>query len=427
MTDPNEYDPVLCLPKTSSRLVLVPAPSRQRTIDTTAMRSKKRYSNMPTWTVYGKASNTTEVARETPYTFRKHEQRNLFPPKQMTVSSNHSTEYGSSDPDSDIELNHFLTEADQMDSAIDNFLESTSSNGSCRSHSRPGSGTATPQRYLQLRPNVSSKDQQRHSVMSNISNIVDLQRIQDQINNAGQDQRSRYGYGYRHGACREAEGFGRISLVARPSTTWLAPMTWLKDTFRNTTLHSTTQHRTAQHFVSFLYHSLAFFWRSWTDQIGAGYSRPSHTCPSLSQSPSHFCSSLAPALQLWLVYHTPPPTRHSFSFYFDWAFPGGTIYDFMFILNVDRWLMRLFAVYVHVYEVLCMYRLAFATFCFWRVLYCPELDWLGWIPARPGRGEWNWMDRSWPTGWLLRHVDGVSGKIVYRMIVTEWWIESLLF
>lgn len=222
MTDPNEYDPLPCLPKTSSRLVLMPTPPRQRTIDTASIRNRKRFSNMPTWTAYGKVTTNTEVARETPYTFRKQEQRSLFPPKQAPMSSNPSTECGSPDPDSDIELNHFLTEADQMDSAIDNFLESTSSNGSCRSRSGPGSGTATPQRHLQLRPNVSSsRDQQRHSAMSNISNIVDLQRIQDQINNAGQDQGSRYGYGYgyRQGGCREAEGFGRISLVARPSTT----------------------------------------------------------------------------------------------------------------------------------------------------------------------------------------------------------------
>lgn len=238
MTDPNEYDGAPCLPKASSRLVLIPTPPRQRAIDTTGMKSKKRYSNMPAWT---KTSNANDNSRETPYTFRKHEQRSLFPQKHVPVDNSVST---CSSPDPDIEVNHFLTEAGQMDSAIDSFLESTSSNGSCQSRSRSrsrsrlpvpisispsssGGTSTTPQRQgqgqipIQFRSALlyTNRDQQRHSAMSNVSNIVDLQRIQDQINNSAaggeREQRSRY----RYGGCRESEGFGRISLVARPSTT----------------------------------------------------------------------------------------------------------------------------------------------------------------------------------------------------------------
>lgn len=69
--------------------------------------------------------------------------------------------------------------------------------------------------------------------MSTISNIVDLQRIQDQINevsatvaaaetvNASEAERSVL-YGLAMGAaCREEceDDFGRISLVVRPRTT----------------------------------------------------------------------------------------------------------------------------------------------------------------------------------------------------------------
>lgn len=217
MTDPNEYDGVTCCPTVSNRLVLIPTPSRQRAVDTTVMKSKKRYSNMPAWTTHGKADNASDVVRDTPYTFRKHEQHSLFPPKQAVGNANASVESGP--PDSDIELNHFLTEADQMDSAIDSFVESTSSSGSCQSQSRPispsGSGhTATSKRQARLR-RLLSRDKQRHSATSTISNIVDLQRIQDQINSASHD----HGSSCQHGLCLDNEAFGRISLVARPGMT----------------------------------------------------------------------------------------------------------------------------------------------------------------------------------------------------------------
>lgn len=232
MTDPNEYDGANYSAKDSSRVVLLPTPPRQRAVDTTLIKSKKRYSNMPPRATRGKTYYEEVTARETPYTFQKHDKSNVTPPKQVIPGPSTANDFNTAD--SEIRINHFLTEADQMDNAIDSFAQSTSSssNGSCRSRTRlPVPVTTSPsnvtsgiasQRQMQLRSIVSAtKEQQRYSAMSNISNIVDLQRIQDQINGVGNGdhaagmERSAYG----HGMCREMEGFGRISLVARPSTT----------------------------------------------------------------------------------------------------------------------------------------------------------------------------------------------------------------
>lgn len=255
MTDPNDYEGAAKPAKETGRVIILPTPPRSRAVDTTVIKSKKRYSNMPSWAYRNKATAPSTVhsdpipVRESPYTFSRQDVFTAHSsPTKFSRAGSRNTRASSrqlvSTPESssDIELNHFLTEADQMDNAIESFIQSTSGStvstiSSCRSKPR----TRLPIAAASPSLTISS---QRYSAMSNMSNIIDLQRIQDQINAVANSLGDSLGtvdadatataveytseaersviYGLAMGAaCRdeEGDGFGRISLVVSPRTT----------------------------------------------------------------------------------------------------------------------------------------------------------------------------------------------------------------